>query len=87
VPIKFRKFGKFGRKRPTGPYTKTNIYDPDTGRFVSKDPILFGGGDTNLYGYVLNDPVNFIDPSGLSRLFFDRGAGQLLVYPGDEAVY
>lgn len=32
---------------------------------MSKDPIGFAGGDTNLYGYVLNDPVNFIDPNGL----------------------
>jgi RHS repeat-associated protein len=39
-------------------------YDPETGRFTTKDPIGFGGGDTNLYGYVLNDPVNFIDPTG-----------------------
>ena len=28
------------------------------------NPILFAG-DTNLYGYVLNDPINLIDPSGL----------------------
>jgi uncharacterized protein RhaS with RHS repeats len=34
-------------------------------RFTAKDPIGFGGGDTNLYGYVLNDPVNKIDPLGL----------------------
>lgn len=27
-------------------------YDPETGRWTSKDPILFEGGDTNLYGYV-----------------------------------
>ncbi len=40
-------------------------YDPEVGRWTSKDPILFGGGDTNLYGYVMNDPVNFVDPSGL----------------------
>src|SRR5262249_44168338 len=40
-------------------------YDPQTGRWTSKDPILFAGGDTNLYGYVLNDPVNFVDPAGL----------------------
>jgi RHS repeat-associated protein len=40
-------------------------YDPETGRWTSKDPILFGGGDTNLYGYVMSDPVNLIDPSGL----------------------
>jgi len=39
-------------------------YDPHTGRWTSKDPIRFGGGDSNLYGYVLGDPVNFIDPTG-----------------------
>jgi RHS repeat-associated protein len=39
-------------------------YDAFTGRWTAKDPILFAGGDTNLYGYVLNDPVNFIDPQG-----------------------
>jgi RHS repeat-associated protein len=40
-------------------------YDPEVGRWLSKDPILFNGGDTNLYGYVAQDPVNFFDPSGL----------------------
>ena len=40
-------------------------YDSVTGRWISKDPILFAGGETSLYGYVGNDPVNFIDPSGL----------------------
>ncbi len=40
-------------------------YDPDTGRWTAKDPILFAGGDTDLYGYVLNDPVNLVDPWGL----------------------
>src|SRR5690554_2900080 len=44
-------------------------YNPLIGRWTSKDPILFGGGDTNLYRYVGNDPVNFIDPSGLERLY------------------
>jgi RHS repeat-associated protein len=39
-------------------------YNPDTGRWTAKDPILFAGGDTDLYGYVTNDPVNWIDPSG-----------------------
>jgi RHS repeat-associated protein len=45
-------------------------YDPDVGRWTAKDPIFFAGGDTDLYGYVLNDPVNFIDPIGL---FFPFG--------------
>jgi uncharacterized protein RhaS with RHS repeats len=40
-------------------------YDPSIGRWASKDLIGFSGGDTNLYGYVLQDPVNLIDPSGL----------------------
>jgi len=39
-------------------------YDPRVGRWTSKDPIGFGGGDANLYGYVVGDPVNLIDPSG-----------------------
>ncbi|MBY0316041.1 MAG: hypothetical protein K2Q26_11000 [Bdellovibrionales bacterium] len=40
-------------------------YDPRAGgRWTSKDPIRFDGGDMNLYGYVLSDPVNFIDPEG-----------------------
>ncbi|QFR48812.1 RHS repeat-associated core domain-containing protein [Sulfurimonas lithotrophica] len=40
-------------------------YDPFTAKWTTKDPIDFSGGDTNLYGYVLNDPVNFVDPLGL----------------------
>ena len=40
-------------------------YDPDTGRWTAKDPIGFAGGDTDLYGYVLNNPINLIDPWGL----------------------
>ncbi len=40
-------------------------YDPETGRWTAKDPIRFAGGDSNLYGYVLGDPINFIDPNGL----------------------
>lgn len=43
---------------------RSSHYDPTIGRWTSKDPIGFGGGDANLFGYVMNDPVNFIDPSG-----------------------
>ena len=32
-----------------------------------KDPIGFAGGDTNLYSYVGQNPVTFVDPSGLDR--------------------
>jgi len=40
-------------------------YDAEVGRWTTKDPILFRGGDTNLYAYAGNDPVNSTDPSGL----------------------
>jgi RHS repeat-associated protein len=40
-------------------------YDPGMGRWTNKDPIGFAGGDTNVYPYVGNDPVNLTDPSGL----------------------
>jgi len=41
-------------------------YDPTTGRWTARDPIGFAGGDTNLYGYVLNNPLLYTDPSGLA---------------------
>jgi RHS repeat-associated protein len=39
-------------------------YDASVGRWTSKDRIRFGGG-MNLYGYVVNDPVNRLDWFGL----------------------
>ncbi len=41
-------------------------YDAETGRWTAKDPILFGGGDSNLYGYTINNPLNFVDSLGLA---------------------
>ncbi len=41
-------------------------YSPDIGRWYTKDPQQFDGGDYNLYGYVLSDPVNMVDIAGES---------------------
>jgi RHS repeat-associated protein len=43
-------------------------YDPDTGRFTAKDPLGSAGGDSDWYGYCLDDPVNGRDPEGLNPL-------------------
>jgi RHS repeat-associated protein len=43
-------------------------YDAKTGKWTAKDPIGFSGGDVNLYGYVLGDPVNLVDPEGKSTI-------------------
>ncbi len=41
-------------------------YDAEIGRWTAKDPIGFAGGDSDLYAYVQNDPVNGIDSLGLA---------------------
>ncbi len=48
-------------------YYRARYYYPGLGRFVSEDPAGFLGGDTNLYAYVANNPLNWTDPWGLSR--------------------
>ena len=49
-------------------------HDPDVGRWLAKDPIRFKDRDTDLYGYCLGDPINLIDPWGLSA------AGELVAH-------
>jgi RHS repeat-associated protein len=44
-------------------YNRFRYYDPETGRFISKDPIKYAGG-LNLHVYALN-PIGWIDPWGL----------------------
>jgi RHS repeat-associated protein len=45
-------------------FYRARYYDPRAGRFLTKDPIGFAGGDMNLYRYVFNDPINWVDPFG-----------------------
>ena len=39
-------------------------YDPNIGRFISEDPLGFGGDGTNFYAYARNDPIDNDDPTG-----------------------
>ena len=57
------------------------FYDPTTGTFLSPDPIDGHDGTTtvaNAYHYVGNDPLNYVDPLGLSRVRdCDLGAAEV----------
>ena len=46
-------------------YFRARYYSPYLKRFISEDPIGLFGGDVNLYGYVWNSPLRWIDPWGL----------------------
>lgn len=35
-------------------------------RFISEDPLGFAGSGPNFYGYAFNNPINLVDPSGMS---------------------
>lgn len=48
-------------------YYRARYYSPLLQRFISEDPIGFSSGDTNLYAYVGNDPINLSDPLGLQH--------------------
>jgi RHS repeat-associated protein len=53
---------------------RNRVYSPDLGRFLQTDPIRFDAGDVNLYRYVSNNPVNYVDPLGLEDLnLFNNG--------------
>ncbi len=50
------------------------MYDPAVGKFLTIDPIEFESGQTNLYVYCADDPVNQTDLNGLEKISdFDLG--------------
>lgn len=63
-------------------YYRARYYTPGNGRFISEDP----AGGANLYAYTAGNPINFIDPTGLSFLDgltnFVAGFGDKITFGG-----
>ena len=55
--------------RETGLYfLQTRYYDPEIGRFLNRDSVAYADPETinglNLYAYCLNNPIEYVDPTG-----------------------
>jgi RHS repeat-associated protein len=57
--------GRFWGRPRVSRYCRARYYHPGFARFISEDPIREAGGDLNLYGYVLGNPLVRRDPRGL----------------------
>lgn len=75
----FRYCGEYQDSETGFIYLRARMYDPETGRFITEDPIRDG---LNWYVYCGNDPVNHIDPNGLSGIKTD--GTYYITHPLDE---
>jgi len=69
-------------------YYRARYYSPELQRFINEDPIKLAGGKhfyipINLYQYVGNDPINWIDPYGLQ---ITRGISKGILSGGTGAL-
>ncbi len=74
MPSDFQ-FASYYEHGPSGlNLTRTRAYDGALGRFINRDPNAESAG-SNLFDYVLNNPISFIDPSGLQQAGSGSGVG------------
>ncbi|MBM4460396.1 MAG: DUF11 domain-containing protein [Chloroflexi bacterium] len=66
IPNPFRYVGRLGVMAEANglQFMRARYYSSQLGRFITVDPIGLLGGDTNLYTYAGNDPINASDPQG-----------------------
>ena len=74
--------GQFYDPETRNYYYHARYYNPQLGRFISRDPLSgaeFSQG-SNLYAYVKNNPVNMADPTGEEGVWFWIVAALIAIY-------
>lgn len=64
TPFQFLGTAGYFTDSSTRDYVQARTLNTQQGRWMTKDPIGFDGGDWNLYRYVENRPIAAVDPSG-----------------------
>jgi filamentous hemagglutinin len=88
----FRYQGQYEDEETGLYYNRFRYYDPDTGNYISQDPIGLAGGNPTIYGYV-SDTNNWIDILGLTvegrstDVVISRGADANATMPSHNPPY
>ena len=80
----FRYAGEYLDNETGDIYLRARYYDPSIGRFLSIDPIKDG---MNWYVYCGNNPVKFVDPSGLAIKLSDNATEEQIKQYNEAIAY